>query len=464
MTNINCQQLSLDIINYLFNIKGDEIFKEWVDLNKKEIFGNVMVDDLGDTSPFAYYVYDNYNVDNNENKKYQVDLYTKDVISKYQQENGLFITDRNLNLKNNKIIIFNSDKMSDVSLGLNLMFTLTQDEFYLDSSKLFFNGLEHLRIHRHTIPYLKSGIIKVPWFSGKWDGLYIEELVNLYNITNDPIYIDSAKKSAEYWINTIFFQKHGLFSFESIFYIKPFMRPVFKLGLGLDFDSAMSSKANSNLIFGLNELYLITKDNKIKEALIKWTESTENLFMHDDGYFYSFWSAKKGQSYVFLGNDHAMVDALIDIYLVTGYKKALRIATQNVDFWLSRQTSEGYFPQGVDNEEVTFAKWVKGKTPNMTRLDTLTDFGVMLLKMYEISGDKKYFIGCKKMIEGLVKHSSYCGSYVDIVNTTTLEKDYYKIETKFLFLLTKLFISFDQIENKRSIYKDELLKNLIRDR
>ena len=38
------------------------------------------------------------------------------------------------------------------------------------------------------------------------------------------------------------------------------------------------------------------------------------------------------------------------------------------------------------------------------------------------------------------------------------------IETKFLFLLTKLFISFDQIENKRSIYKDELFKNLIRDR
>ena len=79
------------MIDYLFDIKGDGIFKEWIDLNKKETYGNVMVDDLGDTSPFAYYVYDNYST-NNKNNRDQIDLYTKNVISNYQQENGLFLT------------------------------------------------------------------------------------------------------------------------------------------------------------------------------------------------------------------------------------------------------------------------------------------------------------------------------------------------------------------------------------
>ena len=187
--------------------------------------------------------------------------------------------------------------------------------------------------------------------------------------------------------------------------MKPLMRPIFKLGLGIDFDSAMSAKANSNLIAGLTELYLITKNDKIKEALFKWVDATRKLFMHDEGYYYSFWSIKNGQNYVFLGNDHAMVDALIDIYLATGFEEAFLIATKNMDYWLSRQNDNGYFPQGVNDEKVTFAKWFKGKNPDMTRLDTLTDYGVMLLKMYELSGDKKYFNGCKKMIVGLINNA-----------------------------------------------------------
>ena len=245
---IDYPKLSIDLIDYLFSIKGDGIFKEWIDLNKKQTIGKVMVDDLGDTSPFAYYVYDNYLINNN-NKKDEIDLYTKNVIKKYQQENGLFITNRDLEVRNNNYLnIYNSDKMSDVCLGLNLMFKLTQDEFYLDSSKLFFNGLESTKIHAYTTAYLKCGIIKVPWFSGKWDGLYIEEKVNLFKLTNDEFYLESAINSAEYWINTNFFKKYGLFFFDSISYMKPLMRPIFKLGLGIDFDSAMSAKANSNLI------------------------------------------------------------------------------------------------------------------------------------------------------------------------------------------------------------------------
>tara|TARA_Y100000590_G_scaffold449252_1_gene587091 strand:- start:14677 stop:16071 length:1395 start_codon:yes stop_codon:yes gene_type:complete len=458
---INCKKLSIDLIEYLFSIKGDGIFKEWIDLDRKKTFGNVMVDDIGDTSPFAYYVYDNYNTNNKD----QIDLYTKNVISKYQQKNGLFITNQNLDKKNSRYLkIYNSDKMSDISLGLNLMFKLTKDQFYLDSSIKFFNGLEKLNIINHSIAYMKWGIIKTPFFSGKWDGLYIEEKVNLYNLTNDYKYIDSALQHSNYWINSKFFNTHGLFSFESNLFVKPLIRPVFKLALGIPFDSAMSSKANANLIFGLTELYLVTKNPKLKEALIKWVESTEKLFMHPEGYFYSFWSKKDGQKYVFLGNDHAMVDALIGIYQATGFENAFTIAIKNVDYWLSQQTEEGYFNQGVEGEKVTFAKWVKGNHPKMTRLDTLTDYGVMLLKVYELTGDKKYFIACKKMISALLKYSSYGKAYVDVINTRTLKKKDFMVETKFLFLLTKLFLSFDLINNNGSIYNNSVFKSLIRDR
>ena len=462
MKNINYKQLSLDIIDYLFNIKGDGIFKEWIDLNKKETYGNVMVDDLGDTSPFAYYVYDNYST-NNKNNRDQIDLYTKNVISNYQQENGLFLTKSYFG-KSNYIKIYNSDKMSDISLGLNLMFQLTKDEFYLDSSIKFFNGLEKMRITNNPTAYAKCGYIKIPWFSGKWDGLYIEEKVNLYKITNNPEYIDRALSIAELWLNTGFFKKFGLFAFESTSLLKPLMKTAFKFRLGIDLDSAMSSKANTNLIFGLTELYLSTNNNKIKDALLKWVQATEKLLLHNDGYFYSFWSENKGQSYVFLANDHAMADALIEIYLATGFEKALTIAKKNIDYWLSRQTGDGYFPQGVEGESVTFAKWIKGRNPNMTRLDNLTDYGVMLLKIYELTDDKKYFNACRRMIEGLIEHSSYCGAYIDVIDTITLKKDYFFIETKFLFLLTKIFITIDLKEKNESIYNNILIKSLIRDR
>ena len=466
-------KLSIDLIDYLFSIKGNGIFKEWIDLNKKQTLGKVMVDDLGDTSPFAYYVYDNYSINNN--KKDEIDLYTKYVIKKYQQENGLFITNRDLEVKNNSYLnIFNSDKMSDIAVGLNLMFQLTNDIFYKNSSIRFFNGLENINIVDYPIAYMKYGFVKVPWFSGKWDGLYMEEKVNLYKITDDQQYIDSAMRSAMYWINTKFFKKYGLFSFESTPFFKPVMRSLFKQMLNLRFDIAMSSKANTNLIFGLTELYLITNDKKLKNALLKWVNATDNLLLHNDGYFYSFWSEIKGPSYVFLGHDHAMIDALLDIYLSTGFEKALIVAKSNIDYWLSRQTDEGYFPQGAIGEKVLppnrllsnrqKAKWLKGETSNMARLDIHTDYGVMLLKMYEITGDKKYFDACKSMIEGLVKHSSYSGAYVDIINTKTLKKDYFLIETKFLFLLTKLFTAFDLIEKNGSIYNNSLFKSLIRDR
>ena len=68
------------------------------------------------------------------------------------------------------------------------------------------------------------------------------------------------------------------------------------------------------------------------------------------------------------------------------------------------------------------------------------------------------------MIVGLINNSSYSGAYVDIVHTKTLEKKYFKIETKFLFLLTKLFITADLIEKNGSIYNNDLFKTLIRDR
>ena len=70
----------------------------------------------------------------------------------------------------------------------------------------------------------------------------------------------------------------------------------------------------------------------------------------------------------------------------------------------------------------------------------------------------------KNIADGVIKHHKYKEGFVEFVNIKTGEKKGHVIETKFLFLLLKLFILFHEIENGKEVYKDKLIKDLIRDR
>ena len=101
---------------------------------------------------------------------------------------------------------------------------------------------------------------------------------------------------------------------------------------------------------------------------------------------------------------------------------------------------------------------------DISRLDSQVDFAVVILKVYELTKDKKYLDAAKNITNGIIKYHKFNKGFIEFVNIKTKEQKGHKIETKFLFLILKLLILMHNIENGKKIYKDKLIKDLIRDR
>jgi len=130
-------------------------------------------------------------------------------------------------------------------------------------------------------------------------------------------------------------------------------------------------------------------------------------------------------------------------------EEILKLAKSCADSWIKHQSKTGLIPHSIENQ--------------FSRLDPQTDFAVVLLKLSEITGKKKYHTSAVKTLNGILKYHKLDVGYVDYVNIETKEKRDFIIQTKFLSLLLKLFLLTYEI-SKKKIYENDLLKSLIRDR
>ena len=107
------------------------------------------------------------------------------------------------------------------------------------------------------------------------------------------------------------------------------------------------------------------------------------------------------------------------------------------------------------------------KRNNVSRLDTQTDFGVILLKLFEITNNEIYLKSASQIVLGILKYHRYNSSYLEFVDLSDNKLDLTQniIETKYLFLLIKFLLLYvEVVDNKRSIYNNTILKDIIRDR
>ena len=282
------------LVDSLIDIsKNNDIPCEFVDLNNKTNYGVAVVADSGNYIPFVAWL-GNVTADSKyflwANKK------ARHIIHNFQMPNGLFLTDYNTSKKEcpkqTNYRLFDADKMSDVILGINLMYMITKDNFYLFSSRKFFDGFSKNFLSDEGYIYfgIYPSLFKIPLHIGNFSGVYIEEVLNLYEFTNEKNYLDLANRMISPWLNNEFFKSEGLFPFACTkSYLNFATKLLFKNKTSFSFETAVMTKCNTNLVDSLVSTNFILCREDINDALNKWVDNVK-IKLYRDGVLYSVWS------------------------------------------------------------------------------------------------------------------------------------------------------------------------------
>jgi len=169
----------------------------------------------------------------------------------------------------------------------------------------------------------------------------------------------------------------------------------------------------------------------------------------------------------YLGADHAAIDALLEIYLVNKNRKALALAKNVTDSWLKHMSPLGLIEESPYENDKRLKRILRNYSmtrKKISRLDSQTDFAVVLVKMYELTKEKRYLKAAERIIDGVLKHHKYGKGFAEFVDVENGNQSGSVIETKFLFLFLKILLLLHVSRREERIYKDRLLKDIIRDR
>lgn len=433
-----------------------------IDLEKGICSDRPLISDLGDYAPFFYWLGEAR--DNSEFKEFATEQ-VKIAEKVAMQESGLFYT----HLGNPKFKIFSANDMADSIVGVVLMYELTGDEHFRSMADRFYEGIsKELKMPSGFISAYSSPVLKSPFSVSGYTGVFIEELARLHMMTGEERYHALANELVKPWLNEERFKKYGLFFMHPTSPLFKFFEIILKTTASSSFDTAIMMKPNTNMMYGLLELYKAGKDEAVLGAIEKWLSNLERVRTGD--FFYSNYDCKKNAANTInLETNLIFTDILMEAYLMLEDEKLLDAAKRNVDGWLELQSPSGLIPNSP--EEVTNYRSFKGVFPvvselpgRYSRLDSQTDFSVELFKLAELTGDEKYKKVAFNLLEGVLNLHKYERGYVEFVDTKTQKKDGFKIETKFLALLLKAYLLAFEVSQGKEVLKDGKILSLIRDR
>ncbi len=464
--------LSRKLVDYLIATTRDQsVLGEYLDLSTGRNFGKAMINDFGDSLPFVYWL-----GDLSSQPSYQRWAMTKAdyILRHFQASHGLFFTsaDSRSRYHPSFVSVFDADDLSDTILGINLLYQLSNNTAYLQPSVRFFEGFQRYLVSSRGYVFFKVVVppgLPVPFSTGKFAGLYIEELLQLYFFTKDQRYLALAKRLAMPWLQLPFFQKYGLFPFVCTSkLLQPLLEPVFAARTGFRFDTAMMTKSNTNLVSALIRLSSVAPDPRISTALNHWKTAVGEKLLTPQHTLTAIWSPHKTYNVNYCGSDHAVIDCLTEMFVRGGDRSALALAETIAQGWMATISEKGLISEVVSDYD-TGSLHPRMLNPAMgkrgiSRLDTHTDFGVVLLKLYETTRNEHYLKAVFTLLQGVLQSHRFCQGYAEYVNIATGEPISLVIETKMLFLLTKFFNLFYSTLRGEHILKNRLLQDITRDR
>lgn len=339
----------------------------------------------------------------------------------------------------------------DYPIGSIPSYILTNDRIFFEGTELFLNGLIKYAIDNRG--YIRNKIfpalrIKYPFASSECLGLFMEGLVDMFSITKNKIYLESAKKISYALTENPCFIKQGFFPNGWNTILRKPTRSHKKSSKKFDM-----MKPNTNSMFGLLSLYRITKENYLESAIRKWLTSVKKM-EYTKAVFYNSWDIKKRKAcgIVHKTTNHAILDVLIESYLTLNDKKYLKIAIAGSKWWIKRNR-DGLIPDGIKNQK----EW------EISMIDSHADLTIIFLKLYQITNDENFLDCALTNLKALNSFRDRCGLAWK-VNTQTGKISDHMNKTKFLGgCLKSLLTGYITLKNKK-IYEDKLLRMLTRDR
>ncbi len=464
--------LSRGLVDYLMATTSDQsVLGEHLDLTTGRNFGKAMINDFGDSLPFVYWL-----GDLSSQPSYRRWAMTKAdyIIQHFQAPHGLFFTSTDSRARHHSplVSVFDADDLSDTILGVNLLYQLSGNTTYLQSSIRFFEGFQRYLVSSQGYVFFKVVApfgLPLPFSTGKFAGLYIEELLQLYFFSKDQRYLALAQRLAMPWLSLPFFQKHGLFPFVCTSkLLQPLLEPVFATRTGFRFNTAMMTKSNTNLVSALIRLSSVAPDPRISTALNHWKTAVGEKLLTPQHTLAAIWDPHKTYDVHYCGSDHAVIDCLVEMFVHEEDQSALALAEKIAQGWIATISEKGLISEVISDYDTSslhrrMLNPAMGKR-GVSRLDTHTDLGVVLLKLYEITHHEKYLKAAFTLLRGILNVHRLDRGYAEYVHIATGEPISPVVETKMLFLLTKFFNLFFTVLHGEHIFKNRLLQDITRDR
>jgi len=409
-----------------------------------------LMPELGDYLPFLLYLGEEDYV-NEQIELARIYFEENELLINKEKRKLVIKTNEGYNIRKSALLpsFSYSFAYTDLLLGLLECYELKGDRKNLSLAekiiqKVFDNFFRDGFLCSYYIPLLGY---RIP-VSESNTGLYIEILVDLYRFTDKQKYIKRAEDLAKSWLKTDFVKSYGLFPYyhllDSKFLLIPSIKQMSK--------TVTLTKHNYCTLAGMLALYEKTKKEVFKEAIEKWVEGFEKYLIDEKSIVHTEVEidngkiTRKGASF----NSLFITDFFCDIYCKLNEEKCLLYAKKVADFWLKLQSKNtGLIPNQLD-KRATF-------------IDNETDFSVALMKLYSLTGEKKYKNTATNIVNGVIRFHRIKRGYVRSVDAESGEIVDYKIETKFTSLFLKPLIAIAS-GNEIDIYKNQMLYNLLRDR
>lgn len=353
---------------------------------------------------------------------------------------------------------FNALDIGDTIWGLSEMVALSGDDRVTRIAERFVDGLWRLGLSRGQVAYgtLTAGgraWWRVPLTEPMTAGYVGEALVNLHLATGRESYLARAEALLRPWLRSRTFVRHGLFGrwvTRSLPGLRTLFDAQFRLRRHHGINVCRLTKGDTFLVMALLGLWRVTRDEKIRRGLTRWSEAVGRLRLAD-GRFANHLDLRTGRRWwVKLSENHSVIECLLDLYHDLGLSRALSWATDCARGWLRLTTAAGLIPES-DQED-------------RAHLDPQSDFMIDLLKLHQVTGDGKFGAAGEDLFQAVMKHHRLDYGLAQSVEAQTGRPLGGQVETKFLGLFLKGLLVRSAVGRGIELLADPFWRRLATDR
>lgn len=371
----------------------------------------------------------------------------------YQSQQGYFFT------KNSSKTLFIYEN-ADTFEGLSTFFSLSNDNRVKEIILRFVKGIKLSMDSKGLIGHIIKPLFASPVSRSDYTGNFIEELVLLSQELKDREYFELAQKLLKPWIESNHYKKTGLipnWQLRSSFLSIPINFILDKVVGRNPLRRSSIVKFNSNVMSGVLQLYLSpfsspTEKQEYKKILYNWTENIEKKLGRNGFYYGTFDdTTQKASNYSRpLPDNHHILAMYADLYYYFKDQSFLEMLTKSVDKWLEFQHSEtGLFPENPLDQT--------GENGQRSIMDSNLDLSIVILKLYQLTGHKKYLDASQRCIDGMIRLMKRDYGYIEMVKTESGEVFIHSRNfVKYLSLFIKGLILLDQAIKGTNLYERKL--------